>query len=257
VVQGFRLAPSRAVIWLTALACLGPSHLNADGSAWSDSVYRRVRYLHHNRHLNHGWLDSCRIALERVKLAEPDNETCRVWLSRVLLQLGDYSESRTGKRNWYSRARREADSLRLLNEMNPEAYLWWANAQSRIGEMRGIMQSLFMLRSIRAAFMRVLEIQPNHVLGNYAMGRMYYELPGIAGGNLAEAERYFAEAARLEPTLTLARVGLAWVHVRRREWQRAREELEAVMGADSVSEPASYVEHDLPEARRLLTEIPE
>jgi tetratricopeptide (TPR) repeat protein len=226
------------------------------GLGWSDSLYHQVRFRHHNRHLNHAWLDSLRMTLEQVRAQEPENESCMVWLSRVLLQLGDYSDTKAQKLKWYKEGRDVAAGLRELDPQNPEGYLWWANAQSRLGELQGVMKSLFMVRGIKSAFDRAVELKPGLTLGLYALGRYHFELPGIAGGNLDLAEQYWLKALALEPNLTLTHISLAWLYRRRKMWDKAREHAEAVLATRNPEEPATVLEHDKPEALKMLSEIP-
>ncbi len=223
---------------------------------WSDSLYQQVRFRHHNRHLNLAWLDSLRMTLEQVCAEEPENESCLVWLSRVLLQLGDYSDAKAQKLKWYAEGRDAAAGLRELNPQNPEGHLWWGNAQSRLGELQGVMKSLFMVRGIKAAFDRAVELKPDLVLGLYALGRYHFELPRIVGGDLGRAEQYWLRALALEPNLTLIHVSLAWLYQRRKMWDKAREHAEAVLATQDPEEPATFFGHDKPEALKLLSEIP-
>lgn len=227
------------------------------GLGWSDSLYRQVRFRHHNRHLNPAWLDSLSMTLEQVRAEEPENESCLVWLSRVLLLLGDRSDTKARKLKRYQEARVVAASLRELNPKNPEAHLWWGNAQSRLGELRGGIGSLFMVRGIKSSFDRAVRLKPDLVLGLYALGRYHFELPRIAGGSLGRAEQYWLEALGLEPDLTLIHVSLAWLYRRRRMWDKAREHAEAVLATQNPEEPATFIEHDRPEALKVLAAIPE
>jgi tetratricopeptide (TPR) repeat protein len=238
---------------LALLALLLPAVLGA--AARSDSVLARARWLHHHRHLDRSHLDSARVMLEQLRAAEPANESCLVWLARVRLLLGDHSRTRADSHAWYVRARGLADTLRRRRPDNPEGHLWWGNAQARIGEQQGVIRSLFMLGDVRTAFLRAVALKPDHVLGLYAVGRMYYELPGIAGGGLDKAEEYWLRALALEPGLTLTRISLAWTAERRRDWPRAREYARSVLATVHPSEPASFHDHDRPQALALLERI--
>ncbi|MFO7674706.1 MAG: hypothetical protein R6X12_00095 [bacterium] len=224
-------------------------------SAPTDSLLARARWLHHHRHLDRSHLDSARVMLEGVRAAEPANESCRVWLARVLLQLGDRARTRADSLNWYVRARAVANTLRRRWPRNPEGHLWWGNAQARIGEQQGVVRSLFMLGDIKSAFLRAVQLKPDHVLGLYAIGRMYYELPGIAGGGIDKAEEYWLRALALEPGLTLTRISLAWAAERRRDWPKAREHARSVLATADPSEPASFFGHDRPHALALLERL--
>ena len=136
-----------------------------------------------------------------------------------------------------------------MNDNNADAHCWWAVARGRVGQTRGVMNSLFMVPGLKRELARALELDPENRTAYDALGVMYYELPGIAGGDLNKSEDYLKKGIDIAPNYTLLRLDLAKVYMREKRWDDAREQLEAVLNETEGDPPADYFEDDRPEAR--------
>ena len=220
-----------------------------------DSLCGEAAWLFFNRHLEPGHLDSAYSLLAAVRQSEPENERCLYLWSRIHVQKGDLAASKSEKLALYSRARAVAETLKTLNDLNPDGHMWWAVAHGRIGQTRGVMNSLFMVPTLKRSFNRVLELDSSYATAYDAYGVLYYELPGIVGGSLGKAEEYFLEGLDIDPDYTVIRLDLAKVYIKQKRWQKAREQLEKLVDTDFPTFPADFVLDDRPEAERLLAEI--
>ena len=221
----------------------------------ADSLCDEAARLFFNRHLAPGNLDSAYQLLAGVRTSDPRNEQCLYLWSRLHVQLGDLAATGAAKLELYARARAVAETLRAVNDANPEGHMWWVAAHGRIGQTRGVMNSLFMVPTIKRELSRVLELDPRHATACDAFGVLYYELPGIVGGNLRKSEEYLVRGLNIDPNYTLLRLDLARVYVRQRRWPEAREQLDALCATIRPTFPADFELDDRPEALRLLTEI--
>lgn len=226
------------------------------GSPAVDSACDRAAWLFFNRHLATGNLDSAYRFLERTRVDQPDHEHCLYLWSRIHVQRGDDARDKGRKLEYYGRARAIAESLQAVNDRNPNGHMWWAVAQGRIGQTRGVMNSLFMVPSLRKAFDRVLELDPGHATACDAYGVLYYELPPVVGGSLARSEEYLLRGIELDPNYTLIRLDLAQVYIRQKRWREARAHLEKLITTADPTFPADFVLDDRPEAVRLLAGLP-
>jgi tetratricopeptide (TPR) repeat protein len=220
-----------------------------------DSACARAEYLLFNRHLNRTWLDSAEVLLTRVRQTDPEDEYCLYLLSRVCLQKGDDAKVKSDKMALYIRARNFADSIIALNDQNPEGHMWWGVADGRIGQTRGVLNSLFMIPELKREFNRTLALDPGHPTAYDALGVLYYELPGFAGGSLDKSEQYFKQGLKCDPNYTLIRLDLAKVYIKQKRWLAARTQLEALLATEKPRYPADTELDDKPEARELLEQI--
>jgi hypothetical protein len=221
----------------------------------ADSICDRAEYLIFNRHLNRTWLDSSYSLLCQLHRQEPRNERGLYLWSRIHIQLGDDAATKARKLEFFGAAKALAETLRSYNENNADAWCWWGVAQGRIGQTRGVLNSLFMVPGLKKAFGKALELDPKHPTALDAYGVLYYELPGFAGGNLGRSEDYLQRGIAADPNYTLLRLDLAKVHIRQKRWVAARTQLNAITATPSPRYPADTELDDKPEARQLLAQI--
>ena len=215
----------------------------------------RAEYMFFNRHLNPTWLDSAYNMLVQLHSANPRDEHCLYLWSRIHVQKGDDAKTKADKLMYFGRAKAVAETLLDLNGRNDDGHCWWGVAQGRIGQTRGVLNSLFMVSGLKKAFGRALEFNPKHATALEALGVLYYELPGFAGGDLVKSEEYFKRAIESDPGYTLPRLDLAKVYIRQKRWFAARTQLNALLATAEPPYPADTELDDKPEARQLLRQI--
>lgn len=225
------------------------------GATGVDSMYQRAAWLLFNRHLNANYLNESYHLLSRARNLEPNHEkVCYLW-SRIHVRLGDDAASKDEKLRYYGRAKAIAESLVAMQPDNADGHIWLGIAQGRIGMTRGVMNSLFMVPSLKRTFGRAMELDPSLAVAYDAFGVLYYELPAIAGGDLALAEYYFVRGLTLDPDYSVIRLDLAKVYIRQKRWNDAREQLKLVTETSYPTYPADWALYDKPEAEKLLAEI--
>ncbi|MGQ9707348.1 MAG: tetratricopeptide repeat protein [bacterium] len=220
-----------------------------------DSLCNRAQYLLFNRHLNPGFLDSAYKLLAAAHQTNPRHERTLYLWSRIHTQLGENEKDRNRKIRLFERAKAIAETLQLVNDKNPDGYMWWAIAQGRIGQTRGVLNSLFMVSSLKRAFNKVIELDPRYPTAYDALGVLYYELPSFAGGDLKRAEGYLIQGLKLDPNYTCIRLDLARVYLKQGRKEHARQELLLVINTPKPTYPADFFLDDKPEAEKILQEI--
>ncbi len=220
-----------------------------------DSVCERASYLLCHRHLNQTWLDSARTIVAGVRQREPGNEAGLCLWTEVLLQLGDDAPGIREKRDWYTKARAVADTLRRQNDGNPDGHMWWAIAQGKLGQLAGILSSAGMIGDLRREYSEVLRLDSGYALAWYALGRLHAELPSLLGGNLKRAEDFLRRGLAADSNYTIIRFELARVYLRQRRRVEARRELHALLATGQPTNPAEFALSDRPAALELLDSI--
>jgi hypothetical protein len=215
----------------------------------------RAEYMFFNRHLNRTWLDSAYNLLGAAHAAQPTDEHLLYLWCRVHVQEGDDARTKAEKLTYFGGAKAIAETLIALNACNDEGHCWWGVAQGRIGQTRGVLNSLFMVSGLKKAFGRALELNPSHPTALDALGVLYYELPGFAGGDLARSEQYYKRGIQSAPNYALIRLDLAKVYVKQRRWVAARAQLDSLLATTDAKYPGDAELDDKPEARQLLKQI--
>jgi len=95
------------------------------------------------------------------------------------------------------------------------AHFWLAILYGVYGEARGILQSLHMLDPMRAELKWVLDNDESFedAGAHRVMGRLYFKLPGIKGGDNEKAKEHLNRAIKLAPKNLLNYLYLAEIHV--------------------------------------------
>ncbi len=242
-----------AVLFLILLCVVSPLALAAAPPA--GSPLDRAEFLFFNRHQSRAWLDSAYRIIAAERRADPAGERCLYLWSRIHIQKGDEAKTSAEKLELYTRARAIAETLITRNERNPLGHTWWAVAHGRIGQTRGVLNSLFMVPALRKAVNRAVELDPNQPTALDVLGVLHYELPGFAGGDLHKSEGYLLRGIEADPNYTLLRLDLAKVYIRQKRWVGARAQLARLLATQNPTYPADFYLDDKPEAEALLGEI--
>jgi len=84
---------------------------------------------------------------------------------------------------------------------------------------------------------------------------LYYELPGLMGGNLNKSIEYLNRAIAIDSNYTILYVDMAKVYIKKKDYEKARWFLNKVLEINSPTYEADYILDDRPEALKLLEQI--
>jgi len=228
-----------AAIWLAAALALP-----------GDSLCERAEYIMHNRHREPAWFDSCSAILARC------TGTRRLTLrAEALITIGESETGRADKMRWYVAARAAAESLRAADDRDPYGFVWWAAAQGRILQMRGMVVAVAGAADLRRANERALELDPDCALASFALGRMQEELPGLLGGGPKKAEAWYRRGVASDPNYTIIRLALARALAGQRRREEALAELTRLLAVENPTSPAEAELYDRPAALELRARL--
>jgi tetratricopeptide (TPR) repeat protein len=225
------------------------------GAADISPMLDQAAYLFFNRHLAPGNLDSAYSLLAQARALDPTNEQCLYLWSRIHVQKGDLTESKSAKLSLYYRARAIAETLMTRNDDNANAHVWWAVAHGRVGQTRGVLNSLFMIPALKREVTRALELDPENATAYDVFGVFHSEVPSFAGGDIKKSVEYLTRGIEVDPNYSLLHLDLAKTYMSLKRWAEAREQLQAVLATENPTYPADTELDDKPEAEKLLAEI--
>lgn len=144
-----------------------------------------------------------------------------------------------------------------LNSKSAGGYFWLGVNNGKYGESRGILKSLFLVGPIKEAMQQVIAIDPAYEHGGAyrVLGRMYYKLPGFAGGGVDKSITNLKKSLDYAPNVSTTHVFLAESYIKQKDYQGAKNELNFVLKAAAIPGLEPEFQADKAAAARLLEEI--
>ncbi len=223
--------------------------------AQADSLVAQAVQLYEDRHLDPHNLTKSQELLLRYLEQEADNVRALYELSNVYRLLGDNAADKKAKLELYGQGLEFGKKAKSLDDNSAWAHFWYMVNMGRIGQTKGVLNSLSMVPEIKQSIDKVLKIDPRHTGALDARAMLYYELPGIFGGDLNKSIQALNRGIEIDSNYTLLYVDMAKVLIKKKEYEQARWFLNYARSIERPSYPADHILDDRPEAERLLREI--
>jgi len=187
---------------------------------------------------------------------DPDNAHVLLRLAALAYWLGQVAEDEPAL-PYLEEGLRYAERAVEIDDTNADAHFWRGVLMGRIGEERGILQSLFMVPDIMRAVERALALNPNHDGAHLLASQVYRKAPGwpLSVGNRAKALEHALEAVRLNPDATSRWLNLAEAYLANRERGKAVEALRRVLEMPLTPGDEVLSQRDKERAAQLLEEL--
>lgn len=175
-------------------------------------------------------------------------------MARILYYIGDHTESKKEKKAIFGQgiyyAKRAVDS----KPEKPDGHYWLGVNYGVYGEARGVLKSLFLVDDIKEAMNKVIELDRSYEDGgpDRVLGRMYFKLPGIAGGSKEKSLEHLLKSKEFGPNDPVTCVYLADTYLALKEVEKAREELEFVLNMESDPRWMAGIEDGKKDAQEML-----
>jgi tetratricopeptide (TPR) repeat protein len=195
------------------------------------------------------------LAMYRTALQEAENKYGAYWkMSRIHYYIGSHTEGKKEKQTIFSQGIYYAKKAIVLEPEKPAAYYWLGVNYGVYGEARGVMKSLFLVDDIKEAMNKVIELDRSYEDGgpDRVLGRVYFKVPGIAGGSKKKSLEHLLKSIEFGPEDPLTRVYLADTYLALKEVEKARAELDYVLGLEDDPRWVAGMKDTKEEARELL-----
>ena len=162
-----------------------------------------------------------------------------------------------GRRAALERGTEAGRTASTIEPARPEGYFWMAANMGALAESYGLRQGIKYRGPIKDALEKVLMIDPAFQKGSpdRALGRWYFKVPGLFGGNKKKSEEYLRKSLTYDPNSAASHYFLAETLLDMDRKEDARAELQKVIDApldpDWTPEDRDFKE----KARRLLPSI--
>ena len=216
---------------------------------------KKLDSLYEYRHKNSSYLKTVKNELEK-RYKENSELSDVTWrLAKIYFTYGDNSKSKDKKLYWYNKGKTKAkESMEKFPDV-AEGHFWYAANLGRIGQVKGVLNSLGLAPTIKKEFEKTLNFNPKHTGALDGLAVFYYEIPPLIGGSLSKSLNYLNKAIQIDPNYTVAYLDIAKVYIKKKKYNKARYYLNKVINMKNPTHPADYYLEDKPEAKRLLKKI--
>jgi tetratricopeptide (TPR) repeat protein len=194
--------------------------------------------------------------LESALKKDPANYLAPLYLARVYLAIGDEldktKDAKLARFNQGLEMAKKAKALKLTSETE----YWIAANLGRIGQTRGVLNSLFMVPEMTRHLDAALKLNPNNALALATLAELEYELPWPKGSNDSALE-FIRKARKADPRLTYAMIVEAKVLIALDMDDEARAALEAIVNFKNPRYYMDFYTGELQEAKALLKDLTE
>ena len=221
--------------------------------SWAQSPFAvELRVLSTRYHENPSRLDAVRDGLGGAVKADPHLEDL-IALAQVCFIWGDIRATTFDQKlEAYEQGRQAAKRAVELDPKSAVAHFWYATNTARWGQVNGVVRSLFLLPTVKREIQIILDIDPNFTAVYALAGNVFYEVPGLLGGDLNKAEEMFRKGLAQDPKFTAMNVGLGKTLLKLGRTAEAQRVLQAVLDEKEPRNPADWTMKDSRKARELL-----
>lgn len=195
--------------------------------------------------------------MEQLATREPSNYEAWWRLARLRYYLADREKDSPKKSKMLQTGIDAAKKAVALNDKRVEGHFWFAANEGEYADLKGALQSLNLVKTIRKEFEAALAIDPAYENGAIysALGQIDLNLPRLLGGNERRGIDRLEQGLKIGPNNAELAVTLAEVYAKKGRKDEARKLLESVVsGNDPARSPVEMAELKT-KARALLEKL--
>lgn len=170
-------------------------------------------------------LAKAKMAVEIYRKAialDPDREDALWRLARALYWIGQHLPEKH-QVYIYEEAVQVAEKAVKLSPDSVAAHYWLGVNYGFYGQAKGVLKSLSLIKPIKNEAAKVIELDPAYASGGayLLLGRMYFVVPGLFGGDDEKAEQNLKIALKYGPHHYLTHVYLAELYMDQKKYDEA------------------------------------
>jgi tetratricopeptide (TPR) repeat protein len=190
-------------------------------------------------------------------LLKGENNYEAYWkMARAEYWIGDHVPESKEKKATFLMGTYYAKKAIALEPEKPDGHYWLGVNYGMYGEARGVIKSLFLVKPIKAEMNKVVELDRAYEFGgaDRVLGRVYYKLPGFAGGSNKKSLEHLLKSKEYGPNDATTRMFLAETYLALDKVEEARQELEYLIGMTSAPEDMAETQELQAQAKKMLAE---
>jgi len=195
--------------------------------------------------------------MEQLTAREPSNYEAWWRLARFKYYLGDREKDQAKKSKLFQAGIEAAKKGVALDGARVEAHFWFAANEGEYADLKGALQSLGLVKTIRKEFEAALAINPAYENGAIysALGQIDLNLPRLLGGNERRGIERLEEGLKVGPSNAELKVTLAEVYQKKGKRDEAKKLVESVLSGNDPARSPIEMEELRTKARALLDKV--
>ncbi len=196
--------------------------------------------------------------LEEALGAKEDAFSVYWRMSRLSYWIGDHTPGNDAKKLIFQQGIEYAKKAIALSPDKVEGHFWLGVNYGVYGEAKGVLKSLSLVKPIKEEMRRVLAIDPAYDRGgaDRILGRVYHEVPGIAGGSEKKSLEHLLKAVEYGPRVGLNLLYLSDTYVSLDRVEDARKALETILTMEPLPDLLPETAEEREQARAKLERKP-
>lgn len=196
--------------------------------------------------------------LEEALGAKEDAFSVYWRMSRLSYWIGDHNPGNDAKKLIFQQGIEYAKKAIEIGPDKVEGHFWLGVNYGVYGEAKGVLKSLSLVKPIKEEMRRVLAIDPAYDRGgaDRILGRVYHEVPGIAGGSEKKSLDHLLKAVEYGPRVGLNLLYLSDTYVSLDRVEDARKALETILTMEPMPDLLPETAEEREQARAKLERKP-
>lgn len=195
--------------------------------------------------------------MEQLTAKEPSNYEAWWRLSRLRYYLADREPDSAKKTRMFQSGADAGKKAVALDDRRVEGHFWYAANEGEYADLKGALQSLGLVKTIRKEFEAALAIEPSYENGAIysALGQIDWNLPRLLGGNERRGIERLEEGLKIGPSNAELKVTLAEIYQKKGRRDEARKLLESVLAEADPQRTPKEMDELRVKARTLLDKL--
>ena len=196
--------------------------------------------------------------LEEALGAKEDAFSVYWRMSRLSYWIGDHTPGKDAKKLIFQQGIEYGKKAIELGPDKADGHFWLGVCYGVYGEAKGKLKSLSLVKPIKEEMRRVLAIDPAYDRGgaDRVLGRVFHEVPGIAGGSEKKSLEHLLKAVEYGPRVGLNLLYLADTYISLDRVEDARKTLESILALEPMPDLLPETAEEQAQARERLGKKP-
>jgi tetratricopeptide (TPR) repeat protein len=221
----------------------------------NDSIIDKALQLFETRYENLANITTSAQMLEDVIKTDSGNLAANYKLSQVYYTIADHAQTKQEKLHYFDKGIEMGRKAMQIDNNSVWAHFWYMANLGAATQLKGIFNSLASVSEVKKEIDIVLRLDPANVWALNAKANIYYELPGILGGDCNKSIEILNRAIQIDSGYSILYISLAKVYIKKKDYTNARINLNKVLTFQNPWPLADYIIDDKPNAVKLLEQI--